>query len=206
MYTPDEFILSDTAAIHAAMAANPLAAFATNSEDGPVVTHLPLVARDEGDDLVLYGHFARANPHWKALGTAHAVAVFSGPQGYITPSWYETKRATGKVVPTWNYVTVHVRGTPELLPQGDPTRIAVELLTDSMETPRETPWKVADAPERFTETMLRGIVAFRMVATRINATAKLSQNKGEADFNGARNGLAADGATALSQAMRALAE
>jgi len=135
---------------------------------------------------VLYGHFARANPHWKALdGKTPAVAVFRGPHGYISPGWYATKQENGKVVPTWNYVIVHARGIPHLLDPGDPTRGAIDLLTDTMEQPRAEPWKTDDAPERYMEVMMRGIVAFRMVVSDLTAKAKLSQNKTEADVTGA---------------------
>lgn len=203
MYTPDHFKMTDPDAIRASIAAHPLASFATNGPEGPVVTHLPLVARDEEDGLVLYGHFARANPHWKVLdGKTPALAVFSGPQGYVSPSWYETKRETGKVVPTWNYVTVHARGMPECLSHGGESRGALDVLTDTMEQPREEPWRVEDAPDAYTETMMRGIVAFRMVVASLEGAAKLSQNKGDADLNGVVDGLSAKGASELVAAMR----
>lgn len=201
MYVPDHFVLTDRDAILEVMAANPLAVLASNGPDAPVVTHLPLIAKEEGGEIVLYGHFARANPHWKGLGDRPALAIFTGPEGYISPGWYATKRETGKVVPTWNYVTVHARGIPRLLDPGADTRMAVDLLTDAMEATREMPWKLDDAPARYTDAMLRGIVAFRMVAASIDAAAKLSQNKSNADFSGARNGLVAEGAVALSDAM-----
>ena len=202
MYAPEPFTLTDGAAIRAAMAAHPLAQLATNGPDGPLVTPLPLVARDEAEGLVLYGHFARANPHWQALGEGvPSVAIFTGAQGYVSPGWYATKRETGKVVPTWNYVTVQARGVPLLCEPGAPTREAVEMLTDAMEAARPEPWQVADAPARFTEVMLRGIVAFRMVVTQLDAKAKLSQNRPESDVAGTRDGLAADGHAALSNAV-----
>ena len=203
MYLPDDFILNDEDAIRAVITENPLANFATNGASGPEMSHLPLVARDESDGLVLYGHFARANPHWKLLdGKAPALAVFSGTEGYISPSWYATKRETGKVVPTWNYVVVHARGIPTILDHGSGTRAAIDMLTDSMEQSRAERWRVADAPEAYTESMMRGIFAFRMVVTDLVAKAKLSQNRTDADIDGAVDGLVEDGETELAEAIR----
>jgi len=203
MYTPEHFVLDDELAIREVIAAHPLAIFSTNGSNGPEVSHLPLVAHDEDGALVLYGHFARANPHWKMLhGNTPALAVFTGPQGYVSPSWYATKQETGKVVPTWNYVTVHARGIPEILDPGVDSREAIDTLTDSMEQPRAEQWRVADAPASFTEGMMRGIVAFRMIVTELVAKAKLSQNRPAADIDGVINGLAEDDEGSLAEAMR----
>jgi len=203
MYIPDQFVLDDSDAIRAIVARNPLASFATNGLAGPEISHLPLVAHDEEEGLVLYGHFARANPHWKVLdGKTSALAVFIGPEGYISPSWYATKQETGKVVPTWNYVSVQARGVPEILEHGPQSREAIEVLTNAMERGRPTPWHVADAPPSYTEVMTRGIVAFRMVVNELKAKAKLSQNRSSADVSGATKGLTEDGETELAQAMR----
>lgn len=205
MYCPDHFALNDQTTIREIMAAHPLAVFATNGPNGPETTHLPLVVRDEADKMVIYGHFARANPHWKVLdGKTHALAVFTGPEGYISPSWYATKQETGKVVPTWNYVTVQARGIPELLAHGAESREAIDTLTDAMEQPRANPWHVDDAPKKFTESMMRGIVAFRMVVTSLGAKAKLSQNRNAADLDGTIGGLDEDGAINLANAMRSV--
>ncbi len=202
MYVPENFRLTDDILIRRVIADYPLAVFTTCGEDGPRITHLPLMLREEGPDLVLYGHFARANPHWKdLLIPRRAVAVFQGPQGYISPDWYATKKETGKAVPTWNYVVVHVRGMPVILEHGAGDRDVVDVQTDAMEQPRDRPWRVADAPERYTETMLRGITAFRMVVDDLTAAAKLSQNKSTADISGVRKGLSDAGADALLDVM-----
>ena len=203
MYLPDAFKLTDTDTIRSVMTDNPFANFVTNGPEGPEVSHLPLVIRHEGDSVVLYGHFARANPHWKMLdGVSPALAVFSGPHGYISPRYYATKQETGKVVPTWNYVVVHARGIPQQLDHGPNSRDAIDQLTDSMEQPRDEPWKVSDAPDTYTETMMRGIVAFRMVVDTLEAKAKLSQNKSAADIAGAQEGLARDGLDDMARWMR----
>jgi len=203
MYLPDAFKLTDADAIRAVMTANPFANFVTNGTEAPALSHLPLVVRNEGEGLVLYGHFARANSHWKALdGKTPALAVFSGPHGYVSPGYYATKQETGKVVPTWNYVVVHARGIPQKLEHGPDSRNALDQLTDEMEQPRDAPWKVADAPDAYTETMMRGIVAFRIVVETLEAKAKLSQNKNAADIAGARDGLARDGSGELAALMQ----
>ncbi len=204
MYLPDHFVLDDEDMIRSVIAENPLAVFATNGEAGPEVSHLPLVVHRETDGIVLYGHFARANSHWKVLERkTPALAVFTGAHGYVSPSYYATKQETGKVVPTWNYVVVHARGVPEILEHGPQSREAIETLTDAMERPRADPWRVSDAPEKYTEGMMRGIVAFRMVVTELAAKAKLSQNRSVADIDGAISGLDSDGETDLAEAMRA---
>lgn len=210
MYLPDHFKMTDSAQIRAALDANPFASFATNGPQGPEVSHLPLevshlplVVRDEGEAQVIYGHFARANPHWKTLdGNIPALAVFDGPHGYISPSYYATKGETGKVVPTWNYVIIHARGIPQALNPGDDSREAIDLLTDTMERPRADPWKVSDAPAPYTASMMRGIVVFRMVIDSLEAKAKLSQNKSTADIDGTCKGLSEDGEHALAETMR----
>ena len=190
MYVPEAFAVPDRAALLGAIAAHPLATLATNGPDGPQATPLPLVAEEGGTALL--GHFARANPHWRGIDGATALAVFSGPDAYVTPDWYATKRETGKVVPTWNYVTVQARGRVSLLRDPDEARAAVERLTDAMEASRPAPWAVDDAPARYVDAMLRGIVAFRMDIASLTGAAKLSQNKSDADRAGVRAGLRAD--------------
>ena len=195
MYIPDDFAMIDRAAMIDVMQCHPLALLATNGEDGPQVTQLPLVFEtDDGGRDWLCGHFARANPHWKSVCDAGVVAIFRGADGYITPSWYPTKRETGKVVPTWNYVAVEARGTLHIVEAEDEASRIVALLTDAMESRRPEPWAMQDAPARYTEAMLRGVVAFRIEVATLSGKAKLSQNKGKADFDGVRHGLAQDSA------------
>ena len=190
MYVPKHFALIDRAAILDIVAAHPLAVLTTNGPEGPVATQLPLVieADGKGRDWV-YGHFARANPQWREAEGAMALAVFRGVDGYVTPDWYATKRETGKVVPTWNYVTVQARGRVELVTARDDAHAIIERLTLAMEGPRARPWAVDDAPRPYIDTMLRGIMAFRMEVTSLTGKAKLSQNKGKADLGGVRDGL-----------------
>jgi len=190
MYVPPAFSLIDRDAILDIVAAHPLAALTTNGPEGPLATQLPLMIETDGEgrDHII-GHFARANPHWKSAGGAMGLAVFRGADGYVTPDWYATKRETGKVVPTWNYVTVQARGRIDLVEDRDGAKQIVERLTDAMEQRRAQPWAVDDAPAPYIETMLRGIVAFRMEIDTLTGAAKLSQNKAEADLEGVRAGV-----------------
>jgi transcriptional regulator len=146
-----------------------------------VATHLPLMIRGE----TLVGHMARANAHWRTLDTsAESLAIFSGVNGYISPSLYATKQETGKVVPTWNYEAVHAYGRLEIIEE--PVRIleVVSSLTDHHEAPRKAPWKVSDAPEDYIAAQLKGIVALVLHITSLQGVRKLSQNKSLADREG----------------------
>jgi len=146
-----------------------------------VATHLPLMLTGE----ILVGHMARANDHWKTLDTsAESLAIFTGANGYISPSLYASKRETGKVVPTWNYEAVHAYGRLEIIEE--PARIlaVVSSLTDHYEAPRKTPWRVSDAPEDYIAAQLKGIVALVLHITGMQGVRKLSQNKSQADREG----------------------
>lgn len=192
MYTPPAFRVEDRAEIHAMMRACRLATLVTATAEGLMATPLPLVlAEDEGEHGVLYGHLARANPQWQKPVLGEAMVLFSGPDAYITPSWYETKRETGKVVPTWNYGAVHAYGPVEFF--DDPARLrdAVTLLTEMHEGGRAEPWAVDDAPEAFVAAQLRGIVGLRLPIARLAAKLKMSQNRPAADRRGVAEGLAA---------------
>jgi transcriptional regulator len=140
-----------------------------------------------GNSLV--GHLARPNQIWRQPGPA--LAIFSGPQAYISPRWYENKRVDGKVVPTWNYTTVQVHG--RLVAHDDPNWIhqLVSELTDRFEAPSPAPWAVTDAPDDFIRTMLRGIVGVELVDLQIVGKAKLSQNRSEIDQQQVAAGLLA---------------
>lgn len=192
MYTPPAFRVEDRAEIHAMMRACRLATLVTATAEGLMATPLPLVlAEDEGEHGVLYGHLARANPQWQKPVLGESMVLFSGPDAYITPSWYETKRETGKVVPTWNYGAVHAYGPVEFF--DDPARLrdAVTRLTQLHESGRAEPWAVDDAPEAFVAAQLRGIVGLRLPIARLAAKLKMSQNRPAADRRGVSEGLAA---------------
>ena len=190
MYVPPAFRIEDLPAIHAAMGAVRLASLVTVGPDGLMATPLPLLLDPgEGELGTLYGHVARANPQWRAPGPA--LAIFQGPDAYVTPSWYASKRETGKVVPTWNYVAVHASGPVEFFDDRERLRAVVTRLTERHEASRAEPWAVGDAPEAFVASQLKGIVGLRLPIARLEGKAKLSQNRPAADRAGVAAGLAA---------------
>lgn len=191
MYIPTQFRIEDRDAIRAALRAARLASLVTCGTDGLMATPLPLILDEtEGEVGTLYGHVARANPQWKT-DASEAMAIFMGPDAYVTPSWYATKQETGKVVPTWNYIAVHAYGPVEFFE--DPERLldAVTRLTRLHEADLPEPWAVTDAPARFIEAQLRGIVGVRLPIVCLEAKSKMSQNRNEADRAGVAAGLAA---------------
>lgn len=193
MYLPTAFRQDDIAELHAQILANPFVLLASVGSDGVQASHLPvLLEPEEGEFGTLYGHFARANPHWRELQQGgEALAVFSGPDAYVSPSWYPAKAEHGKVVPTWNYIAVHARGPVELI--GDPERLLqiVSRLTDRHEAARPQPWAASDAPREYLDAMLRAIVGFALPIRRLEGKWKLGQNRSAADQTGVRDGLAA---------------
>lgn len=192
MYMPPAFRDDDRESLLATIRAARLANLVTATAEGPQVTPLPLLLdAGEGEHGTLYGHLARANAQWRLPAIGEAVAVFMGPDAYVTPSWYATKRDTGKVVPTWNYVTVHAHGPVEFF--DDPERLlaAVTRLTRLHEGSRDKPWEVSDAPADYIAAQLRGIVGLRLPITRLEGKRKMSQNRSEADRRGVAEGLAA---------------
>ena len=192
MYVPPAFREDDLSALHGVIRQARLANLVTATAEGLIATPLPLfLVPDEGPHGTLYGHLARANPQWKQAPVGPAMAIFAGPDAYITPSWYATKGEHGKVVPTWNYVAVHAYGAAEFFE--DPVRLldAVRRLTKLHEGGRPTPWAVSDAPPDFIRAQLRGIVGLRLPIERIEGKRKMSQNRSAEDRAGVAAGLAA---------------
>jgi len=192
MYVPPAFREDDPSALHAVIREARLANFVTATAEGLHATPLPLfLVPDEGPHGTLYGHLARANPQWKQAPIGAALAIFGGPDAYVTPSWYATKREHGKVVPTWNYVAVHAHGPAEFFEDEARLLDAVTRLTGLHEGARPEPWAVTDAPEAFVRAQLRGIVGLRMPIERIEGKRKMSQNRSAEDRAGVAAGLAA---------------
>src|SRR5262249_29553522 len=159
-----------------------LAHLVTATSEGIIATPLPLfVDESEGDNGTLYGHVARANPQWKTAPMCEAMAIFAGPDAYVTPSWYPTKQETGKTVPTWNYMAVQAYGPMESCDDADRLLDVVTRLTNLHEYRRAEPWLVTDAPADFIKAQLRGIVGLRIPITRLDAKRKMSQNRNAAD-------------------------
>ena len=203
MYVPPAFREDDLAALHATMREARLANLVTATAEGLVATPLPLfLAPEEGPYGTLYGHLARANPQWKLPPRGDAMALFMGPDAYVSPSWYPSKLEHQKVVPTWNYVAVHAYGPAEFFEDPDRLLEVVTRLTDLHERSRAEPWAVTDAPASFVRAQLKGIVGLRLLIARIEGKRKMSQNRSAAD----RAGVAAELAASDRASERAAAE
>lgn len=192
MYIPALFKDDDLESIRETIRNARLANLVTATTDGPVATPLPLfLDASEGGQGTLYGHIAKANPQWRLPPLGEALAIFTGPEAYVTPSWYATKQETGKVVPTWNYVAVHAYGPVEFFQEPERLLDVVTRLTRKHEGARAKPWAVSDAPADFIAAQLRGIVGVRIPVRRFEGKRKMSQNRPEADRVGVVAGLAA---------------
>lgn len=205
MYLPPHFQEDRLPVLHDAIRQARLATLVTAGADGPEANHLPMLLEPaEGPHGTLYGHLARANPQAHRDGTP-ALAVFLGPEAYVSPSWYATKRQTGKAVPTWNYVAVHAQGRLECF--DDPARLRALLArqTERQEAGRPEPWAMADAPEDYLATLLKGIVGLRLPIERLEGKWKLSQNRSAEDRAGAVAGLRAAGGAAEAALAAAMA-
>lgn len=190
MYLPEHFAQKDPVALHALMRDHPLATLITPSAGG---THADLVPLEfepgVGPFGELRGHVARANPLWRQATGEPVLAVFHGPQAYISPSLYATKALTHKVVPTWNYTVVQARGVLHAEEDAPWLHALVSRLTGHHEAPRQQPWAVTDAPDDYVRQMLRAIVGIRIPLTQLVGKWKVSQNRGEADRLGVAGGL-----------------
>ncbi len=203
MYLPLHFNLGEPSAQHDVIAAHPLGLLISNGPEGLIANPIPFVL-DRGFGAMgrLRGHVARPNPQWQVL-SGEVLVVFSGLDHYISPSYYQTKRETGKVVPTWNYITVHAYGQVSVHEEAQWLAVQIRDLTLQHERNRANPWAVDDAPAPFIAAQMRGIVGIEIVLTRIEGKAKLSQNRNEADQAGVKAGLANE-PDAAAQAMAAL--
>jgi transcriptional regulator len=195
LYVPPHFQQSDLAVLHEAIRTSGLATLVSLGADGLIASHVPLMLdAAAGPNGTLIGHLAKGNPQGRgAQPGTDALAIFQGPDAYITPSWYETKRQTGKVVPTWNYVAIHAYGPLEFFDDATELLEVVTRLTNRFEGSRAAPWAVDDAPPDFVQAHLKGIVGFRMPITRLDGKWKMSQNRPVADRIGVAEGLRAEG-------------
>jgi len=198
MYVPAQFREQRREVLVGHMRAIRFALFVTHTADGAYhATHAPTVVRDEGGTLFVETHFARQNKHLTALG-APTLAVFQGPQAYISPSWYPGKAAHGKVVPTWNYVAIHAQGVTSAL-DGDALLAHLAAMTDENEAGRTAPWSVDDAPDGYVPRLARAIIGVRLTVETLTGSFKLAQHKPEADRVGAAEGLLAEPHTAARE-------
>jgi len=191
MYIPPAFAEDDPEILRRIIDDTRLATLVTATPEGLIATPLPLFFEAaEGAHGVLYGHIAKANPQWRLPVLGEALALFAGPDAYVSPSWYAAKAEHGKVVPTWNYVAVHAYGPVEFFADAARLHDVVSRLTDRHEAGRPAPWAVGDAPVPYVAAQLRGIVGLRLPIARIEGKRKLSQNRSEADRQGVATGLA----------------
>jgi transcriptional regulator len=202
MYVPAHFAADDEA-VRELLVHHGAADLITATPDGLVATLLPFIyAPDVGEHGALLGHVARNNTQWQQPANGEALVIVRGPDAYVSPSWYPSKQEHGRVVPTWNYVTAHVYG--RLVVHDDPLWLEalVRRLTEKFEEGSVAPWSVDDAPPRYVAGQLRAIVGLEVVITRIEAKAKLSQNRPSADIDGVIDGLQDHGDDAVADAVR----
>jgi len=212
MYVPAHFRMDDPAEVDSFLAAHPAGQLVTVGPDGtPDATLLPYLldrsSDGEGGWRVL-AHFARANDHWRRIADgASGLFVVTSANAYVSPSWYASKAEHGRVVPTWNYSAVHLRGAVRVHDDTDWLRELVTRLTDVHEAGRDPRWRVTDAPERYVEGQLRAIVGVELVVEQVEAKAKLSQNRSVEDRLGTIAGLEAESSSPphdLATAIRAV--
>lgn len=203
MYVPAHFKEDRVEVLHEAIRAIALGTLVTSGASGLEATHAPMLIDPTPAPFgTLLGHVARANPHWRSVaGEAKALAIFLGPEAYISPGWYPTKQQTGKVVPTWNYVAIHASGKLRFFDDAERLRAIVTRLTDTHEAPRAEPWQVTDAPADYVDAMLKAIVGFELVIETLEGKWKMSQNRPPQDQAGVVDGLAREGGPAAVAAI-----
>jgi transcriptional regulator len=193
MYEPPLFQEIRPDVLRGLITTHPLGMLISNGSEGPVANLLPfLLDADVPPNGRLRAHLARANPQWRLLAdnpTSPVLVVFQGVDSYVTPSWYETKRETGKVVPTWNYAMVQVRGMVRVIEDQDWLAQQITELTASQEGRREAPWAVTDAPASFIQSQIKGIVGLEIEITDMRGKWKVSQNRPVADRVGVAKGM-----------------
>jgi transcriptional regulator len=189
MYLPKHFEQADPEALHALMRDHPLATLVSLQDGVLCADSLPL--EFDAATSTLRGHVARANPLWQAAGAAPVLAVFNGPQAYITPNWYPGKAEHHKVVPTWNYTVVQAHGVLRAVADAPWLHGLVSGLTAQHESRQARPWAVSDAPEDYVQHMLRAIVGIEIPVDRLVGKWKISQNRSASDRQGVADGLLA---------------
>jgi transcriptional regulator len=213
MYEPSHFKIEDRDALFGVIRAHPLGLLVTSGTGGLMANPVPFILHSElGAQGTLRAHLARPNPQWREIGEgAQVLVVFQGVDHYITPAWYASKKEHGKVVPTWNYVTVQARGAARVIEDPLWLRAQLDSLTGTHERAlaerraEHDVWEVGDAPDAFVAAQMRGIVGIEIEIDDIKGKFKVSQNRPEADKQGVFNGLAAQ-AESESQAMAKLVE
>ncbi len=185
MYIPESFKVDDQAKVEAFLERYDFATIVSSATNGIVATHVPVVVRRTPTGLVLVGHVARANSHWELMnGAGESLAIFHGPHGYVSPTWY----ASGPAVPTWNYATVHAYGNPLAVHDVAFTQDLLRELVLRYEN-GENGWRVEDLPPHISQGLVSAVVAFEMPVHRFETKFKLGQNRSAEDRAGTIAGL-----------------
>lgn len=191
MYNPSQFQETDLSVLHDVIRQSGLSTLVTWGESGLEASHVPMFLDPScGPYGAVLGHLSRANGQWRSYTPmVQSLAMFMGPDCYITPSWYPSKAETGRVAPTWNYVAVHAYGDLEIVDDPGAVLAIVSQLTNQHEEKRSTPWAVSDAPPDYVQAQVKGIIGFRLSITRIEGKWKMSQNRTPTDRQGVIDGL-----------------
>jgi len=200
MYLPKHFEKTDLEALHQLVRAYPFGTLVTLAANGLEANHVPfLLQADPPPYGTLHAHIARANPLWHDLAPdVQALVIFQGPQTFVSPSWYPSKKETARVVPTWNYAVVHARGHIRVIEDRVWLRAHVEELTSRHEAERLAPWKVTDAPAEYVEKMIGAIVGLEIPVAQLSGKWKVSQNRSTRDREGVIDGLKQEGTDAAA--------
>ncbi|HEV7631810.1 MAG TPA: FMN-binding negative transcriptional regulator [Steroidobacteraceae bacterium] len=195
MYSPSQHAETDVRVLHSLIRAHPLGTWATQGDGELIVNHVPfLLDQSRGDLGTLVGHVARANDVWRTHSrTVPSAVIFQGAETYISPSWYPSKHAHGKAVPTWNYAVVHAHGLPQIIEDKEWLLEHLNKLTDTHETGQKLPWKVSDAPTEYLDRMIGAIVGVEIRIAKLVGKWKVSQNRPEPDKLGVVAGLLSKG-------------
>lgn len=190
MYNPSPFKQQDDQQLKGFITQYPLATLVSINSSGLEANHIPLYFIEEAGKLLLRGHIAKANPLWKEAGDkSQVLIIFQGPQSYISPNWYPSKKEHGKVVPTWNYACVHLSGEISFISDNAWKLDMLNTLTNKSERHQAAPWKVADSPEGYIERLMAGIVGIEISLSSMQGKWKMSQNKSDSDHQGVVDGL-----------------
>jgi transcriptional regulator len=200
MYQPNHFAEDRPQVLHALMRTYPLATLIVNDADGVTADLIPFLLYADGNQAgVLRAHVARANPLWRRLAASPScLVVFQGPQAYVSPSWYVSKRTTHKVVPTWNYTMVQARGVARIVEDGAWLRRQLDDLTAAQEGAMPSPWQPSDAPADFLAATIKGVVGIEIVVDSLVGKWKVSQNRSSEDRQGVSEGLQAHGQATMA--------
>ncbi|WP_022803121.1 FMN-binding negative transcriptional regulator [Deinococcus ficus] len=203
MYQPEPFREQRLSVQHDLIQRHPLGLLVTHGASGLCANLLPFhLALAPSTNGRLEAHLARANPQVEDLKSgAEVLVIFQGPEAYVTPSWYPSKQPSGRAVPTWNYVTVQVRGRPQLVESDAWLRQHLHRLTQQQEQGRAEPWEVGDAPEAYIAGQLKGIVGLEVEIDQLEGKWKISQNRSRPDQHGVIAGLQEEGADAMATLM-----